>query len=323
MVSLIGNSSAFTSFSFGQPATPSVPAPVPNTGQTFVGGGGTTPVFTDPAPQNGISAEQLARIAMKDEANTFTEPQTIDILKSGIFENVATKLDEVVDDSQDSKQKLTKVENNTLGLVVDSDIRATGFKITKADTDLVTDVENTISSIQTDITAVETDLESAKGDIETLQTQTSGVVGSFANNQTRVILRRHLEIPSDRSIFYIDNNNTETDLIAQVKGIVVQTPRNDTQLAEFVNGLPNVRTDQELGQFVDSRPNVRTDEELRTFIETSFDTELRSDSSLNSFIQNHDTVNRLARAVVIPNDLASPQSFDISADKITVSKTLD
>ena len=236
---------------------------------------------------------------------------------------MATKLDEVVDDSQDSKQKLTKVENNTLGLVVDSDIRATGFKITKADTDLVTDVENTISSIQTDITAVETDLESAKGDIETLQTQTSGVVGSFANNQTRVILRRHLEIPSDRSIFYIDNNNTETDLIAQVKGIVVQTPRNDTQLAEFVNGLPNVRTDQELGQFVDSRPNVRTDEELRTFIETSFDTELRSDSSLNSFIQNHDTVNRLARAVVIPNDLASPQSFDISADKITVSKTLD
>ena len=324
MVSLIGNSDAFTSFSFGQPATPSQPAPVPNTGQTFVGGGGTEPVFTDPNPSNGISSEQLATLARLDRENTFTQLQIIDKLQTGIIRDVASTLDTLVDDSQDSKQKLTKVENNTLGLVVDSDIRATGFKITKADTDLVTDVENTISSIQTDITAVETDLEDAKGDIETLQTQTSGVVESFANNQTRVILRRHLEIPPDRSIFYTDNNNTETDLIAQVKGIVVQTPRNDSQLAEFVNGLPNVRTDQELGQFVDSRPNVRTDEELRAFIETSFETELRSDSSLNSFIQNHDTVDRLARAVSFAtNDLVSLESFDISTDKINVRKTLD
>lgn len=164
MVSLIGNTDAFTSFSFGQPTTPSAPAPIPNTGQTFVGGGGTDPVFTDPAPQNGISAEQLARIAFKDEANTFTKEQKI-----GIYE-VGKTLDSHQDDIEDNKQKLTQIENTTEGLKVNSNIITSNVLITDTPTNI--NVKNNLSDKENRLKAIEDDLSTGStfNKIDTLQT---------------------------------------------------------------------------------------------------------------------------------------------------------
>ena len=61
---------------------------------------------------------------MKDEANTFSEIQTIDNLVSGHC-NAGAATGKHEDGIQDNKQKLTRVENTSAGLRVNSDVIAT------------------------------------------------------------------------------------------------------------------------------------------------------------------------------------------------------
>ena len=91
------------------------------------------PVTNTPAPiasthladtTSLVRQSELTRVAMKDEANTFSEIQTIDNLVSGHY-NVGTTIDKHEDDIQDNKQKLTRVENTSAGLRVNSDVIAT------------------------------------------------------------------------------------------------------------------------------------------------------------------------------------------------------
>ena len=179
MVSLIGNTDAFTSFSFGNPiATAPPPAPI-NTGQTFVARPESpTPTITNTNPSQGLSSEDRARIAFKDEENIFTKEQKI-----GIYE-VGQTLDKHQDDIQDHKQKLVRIQNTTDGVIVSSKVRASGFEI---DDGSITDVKTTLTGLDELITNNKTVADNRHTELTTLiTTNKSTADANFQTNKTSI-----------------------------------------------------------------------------------------------------------------------------------------
>ena len=196
MASIIGAHNAFTSISFGNAQ------PTPSPGASYSSDTG----FVNPQVPVGLDEETKARIAFKDESNTFTEKQVFQKTLFYLDDSIENEFSQVLTDIQENNQKISENEQDIEGLQSKTDeLEEEVDGLTTTATELTTST----STLHTRATALETDstaLNSRTTSLEATRSQQNQFfqLYDFWGVKSFIIGAEHLIVQGRNILYNID-----------------------------------------------------------------------------------------------------------------------